>query len=583
MPNFHRTIFLFLLPLFALRLNHHAALLAAEAVSSSTLSAAVEEDDPSCVINDGDSPASNDRDVSSSDTSDGSSAAAAAAIIAYDTGSEHDDAATFLRRRTHEEVVLGQRRSQDSPPPPISSSCRLFLAPRGVDDDLDANIFRSDSGNHRHPNHDPNTRQIPQRTLGVYLSSHLPKGAPLTVRGGDMMLALIDVDPFLDRGVGHNGTASAVSWRSGDDGNDNTNGNGNGNAINSGTKRNKTTFAQWNDHGYLQHAPTSPHGGNYEGLGTVANVLPGLGMLASDPPRADLRPNVWAGIPEADEADLPRLVHPAAGSFALQYNLTYFVTAKEGIGEGGEVWVDRWGWHQRFALGLVNGNDIINDNDKYNYKKDIGQLRQQGACLDNLQPGRSSHTDHGRGAMATRFLPKGSVVAPVPVLPIPRDELRYLQKKEWKEVGKWRKKKRKKMEVKTMRNLDDQTEEERGKKVETIEDEDNDNMEVALPPGMKWRRQLLLNYCFGHVNSSVLLFPYGLFVNFINHAPSEDVMNLGDEKYEVPMANVGLRWSDKWVERDPDSGKDPRTMSPVSRNDSVPCTIFSFNGSSFSF
>jgi len=238
------------------------------------------------------------------------------------------------------------------------------------------------------------------------------------------------------------------------------------------------------------------------------------------------------------------------------------------------VWVDRWWWHQRLALGLANDKDIINNNhdDNYNYKKDVRQLRQQGTCLDNLQPGRSSHPDHGRGAMASRFLPKGSIVAPVPVLPVPRDELRYLRKKEWKEVEKWRKKKRKEMELKTITNLDDQTKAESreqgvGKKVNTIEEDDGDNTEAALPPGMKWRQQLLLNYCFGHVNSSVLLFPYGLFVNFINHAPSEVVRNLGDEKYDAPVANVGLRWSDRWVERDTVSGKDPRTMSPVSQND----------------
>lgn len=42
--------------------------------------------------------------------------------------------------------------------------------------------------------------------------------------------------------------------------------------------------------------------------------------------------------------------------------------------------------------------------------------------------------------------------------------------------------------------------------------------------------QLLLNYCYGHVNSSLILFPYSPTVNCINHG-------------SIEKANAEIRWS----------------------------------------
>ena len=49
----------------------------------------------------------------------------------------------------------------------------------------------------------------------------------------------------------------------------------------------------------------------------------------------------------------------------------------------------------------------------------------------------------------------------------------------------------------------------------------------------------MLNYCYGHAQSSILLFPYGVFVNYINHAPSTS------ESSDGPVANVKLQWSER--------------------------------------
>lgn len=97
------------------------------------------------------------------------------------------------------------------------------------------------------------------------------------------------------------------------------------------------------------------------------------------------------------------------------------------------------------------------------------ELLQSGYCLDNLQPRKSRIKHAGRGAFATRQLEEGMIIAPVPVLPISRAALQS-----------------------------------------------------------KSSQQLLLNYCFGRVDTSTLLYPYGPWVNLINH-------------YTEP--NVKLRWA----------------------------------------
>jgi SET domain len=105
------------------------------------------------------------------------------------------------------------------------------------------------------------------------------------------------------------------------------------------------------------------------------------------------------------------------------------------------------------------------------------ELRQQGICLDNLKPAVTE--GRGHGAFATRSLSRGAVIAPLPLLSIDR------------------------------RSLD-------------------------LPGN---RKQLLLNYCFGHPKSSVLLFAYAPVVNLLNHNGEN--------------ANAELRWSGRML--DPES------------------------------
>jgi SET domain len=107
-------------------------------------------------------------------------------------------------------------------------------------------------------------------------------------------------------------------------------------------------------------------------------------------------------------------------------------------------------------------------------------LEHHGICADNFRAGLSDIPQAGRGAFATRSLGVNSIVAPLPMIHIPYRE----------------------------------------------------RLSMYLPGSKddeKIGQQLILNYCFGHRESTMLLCPYGPFSSFINH---------GSEP------NVKMRWSD---------------------------------------
>lgn len=120
--------------------------------------------------------------------------------------------------------------------------------------------------------------------------------------------------------------------------------------------------------------------------------------------------------------------------------------------------------------------------------RSLEELEQIGRCQDNIRHGPSELPHAGRGAFATRPLKSGAIVAGSPVLHIPDRNFTYMYDLKW---------------------ID--------------------------PPGT-WRRdlekrqgsQLLVNYCWGHVHSTLLLCPYGTGINFLNHNRT--------------LANIRLQW-----------------------------------------
>lgn len=118
-------------------------------------------------------------------------------------------------------------------------------------------------------------------------------------------------------------------------------------------------------------------------------------------------------------------------------------------------------------------------------------LEQHGTCGDHLRAGPSTLRQAGRGAFATRDLPKGTIVAHLPLIHIPH---------------------RKRLE---MYKLGEENE----------DGERHPNEEMGKLPG-----QLLMNYCYGHRESSLLLCPYGPIVNHVNHNQT--------------LVNVRIQWAD---------------------------------------
>ena len=144
--------------------------------------------------------------------------------------------------------------------------------------------------------------------------------------------------------------------------------------------------------------------------------------------------------------------------------------------------------------------------------RSIEYLEEHGKCVDNIVPKQSTIPHAGRGAFATRFIPKGGLVAPVPLVHI-ADKSKanmYAEKK--------------------------------GPTGNIIRDEEN----IV-------HKQIILNYCFGHPNSTLLLFPYSSNVVYINHHSTE--------------YNAKLRWTNgfdfyhhkDWLEKSVDFLEDQWT------------------------
>ena len=121
--------------------------------------------------------------------------------------------------------------------------------------------------------------------------------------------------------------------------------------------------------------------------------------------------------------------------------------------------------------------------ERENSIRPIDFLDKHGKCVDNIEPGISSIPHAGRGAFATRFIPKGGLVAPAPLVHIVDKNTVNLYNERLSTGG---------VQSKLVR----------------------DESEVI-------GKQLILNYCFGHPKSTVLLFPYSSSVAYINHHPTE--------------------------------------------------------------
>ena len=246
----------------------------------------------------------------------------------------------------------------------------------------------------------------------------------------------------------------------------------------------------------------SKFGGQYEGQ-RVYSLVPGVGALANGH-QTMFNTDVGGPGPVMDHAGLTRHQSPGAG--AVTHYHKYSFVAMDDIVAGGEILMNygvNW-FKERERKGIMKSPDTLQEK-----ARSTDWLRENGICLDHIKVGPSTKEHAGRGAFSQRRFQKGALVVATPILQILD---------------------RRAMVMKRMKGG-----------VEEVTE------------------QLILNYCYGHRDSSLLFFPYvsirrkpkqmyvsqsmslkvfhffhvfslqAPFVNFINH------------DFQYP--NVELRWS----------------------------------------
>lgn len=134
-------------------------------------------------------------------------------------------------------------------------------------------------------------------------------------------------------------------------------------------------------------------------------------------------------------------------------------------------------------------NSNVTDGRMAASRRSVEWLREFGTCGDHIVGGnQSTLPEAGLGAFASRRLPKGTIVAQLPMIHIPDRRRLQMHKLFQNSEGHW-----------------------------------------VPENGIVTGHQLLLNYCYGHPQSTMVLCPYGPVTNYLNHNQT--------------LANVRLQWS----------------------------------------
>ena len=133
-------------------------------------------------------------------------------------------------------------------------------------------------------------------------------------------------------------------------------------------------------------------------------------------------------------------------------------------------------------------------------KRSVEWIKENGICLDAIRPGKSNIPGAGWGAFAQGFIRKGDIVSPAPLLNVANRE--------------------------TFNIYEDEVDEETGEVV--------DSTVIG--------QQLLLNYCFGHTASQLLLCPQTNSI-LLNHC-SKRTPELGQCGKDGP--NAKAQWAQNW-------------------------------------
>ena len=143
--------------------------------------------------------------------------------------------------------------------------------------------------------------------------------------------------------------------------------------------------------------------------------------------------------------------------------------------------------HSKYERDNLNKNYTLNQIRRKESTRSLDWLKEHGTCADNIREGLSTIRQAGRGAFSTRRLPKGALVAHMPIIHISDRGVLEMYKLS---------------EIKTKKRS-----------------------QRALAG-----YQLLANYCYSHTNTTLMLCPYSPMTGLVNHNQT--------------LANVKLVWSD---------------------------------------
>ena len=174
-------------------------------------------------------------------------------------------------------------------------------------------------------------------------------------------------------------------------------------------------------------------GGNSESTQSVSTLLFGLGSmtrLVSTSSEATILPYLQ---PQIDEANVVRSRDAGSGAMSHYHNVSFYARRDLNVGDELTLWVQELGWEfveERSKARIVVGRgDTTNELDgttssstptrmtstPTTTRKELSWLQQYGSCVDQLQPRQSKLKGVGRGAFSKRYIPKGSLIAPVPM------------------------------------------------------------------------------------------------------------------------------------------------------------------------
>jgi SET domain len=187
------------------------------------------------------------------------------------------------------------------------------------------------------------------------------------------------------------------------------------------------------------------------------------------------------------------------------------------------------------------------------HTRSVEWLRRHGRCLDHVQGKTSTMRSAGgasvgRGAFARRWIRKGQVITTSPLHHLPHGVVRSSRRNDDDDGKKKHGHYYYNHSFVSMYNITAR------QQTATEADDDSDESSAAptfiriLDRGV--RQQLMVNYCYGHRDTTMLLCPYGTGVHYLNHAPSSSSPVAGNDdddndnaNTEIVTANVAMRWA----------------------------------------